>query len=98
MAISLLQDDFDCPYTFTKNYTQYCCDKCYTAFKAMNFASDPNVCKKHKNLINQNEKRANSLCALIKYCKNDHLLFLVTFFFGTNMNAPKNVAFRFNLS
>jgi hypothetical protein len=71
MAISLLQDDFDCPYTFTKNYTQYCCDKCYTAFKAMNFASDPNVCKKHKNLIIQNEKRANSLCALIKYCKND---------------------------
>ncbi len=42
MAISLLQDDLDCPYTFTKNYTQYCCDKCYTAFKAMNFASDPN--------------------------------------------------------
>jgi hypothetical protein len=37
----------------------------------MNFASDPNVCKKHKNLIIQNEKRANSLCALIKYCKND---------------------------
>ncbi len=77
MAISFLQEDFECPYTFTKNYTQYCCDKCYNAFKTMNFATDPNVCEKHKNLINsdQNEKaRANSLCALIKnikYCKND---------------------------
>ncbi len=37
----------------------------------MNFAWDPNVCEKHKNLINQNKKRANSLCALIKYCKNN---------------------------
>jgi hypothetical protein len=77
MAISFLQEDFDYPYTFTKNYTQYCCDKCYSAFKKMNFSKDPNVCKKHKNLIKsaQNEKaRANSLCALIKnikYCKND---------------------------
>jgi len=77
MAISFLQEDFECPYTFTKNYTQYCCDKCYNAFKTMNFATDPNVCEKHKNLIKseQNEKaRANSLCALIKnitYCKYD---------------------------
>ncbi len=77
MAISFLQEDFECPYTFTKNYTQYCCDKCYSAFKSMNFTKDPNVCEKHRNLINsdQNEKaRANSLCALIKnikYCKND---------------------------
>jgi hypothetical protein len=77
MAISFLQEDFECPYTFTKKYTQYCCDKCYNAFKTMNFATDPNVCEKHKNLINpdQNEKaRANLICALIKnikYCKND---------------------------
>ncbi len=77
MAISFLPEDFDCPYTFTKNYTQYCCDKCYNAFKEMNFSKDPNVCNKHKKLIKtaQTEKaRANSLCALIKnskYCKND---------------------------
>ncbi len=75
MAISFLQEDFECPYTFTKNYTQYCYDKCYKAFKAMNFTTDPNVCQKHKNLINQNEKAlANSLCVLIKnikYCKYD---------------------------
>jgi transposase InsO family protein len=77
MAISFLNEDFECPYTFTKNYTQYCCDKCYNAFKKMNFSTDPNVCEKHKNLIksDQNEKaRAKSLCALIKnikYCKND---------------------------
>ncbi len=76
MAISFLNEDFECPYTFTKNYTQYCCDKCYNAFKSMNFSTDPNVCEKHKNLIksDQNEKaRAKSLCALIKnikYCKN----------------------------
>jgi len=77
MAISFLQEVFECPNTFTKNYTQYCCYKCYNAFKTMNFVMDPNVCQKHKKLINsdQNEKvRANSLCALIKnikYCKND---------------------------
>jgi hypothetical protein len=76
MDISFLQEDFECPYTFTKNYTQYCCDKCYNAFKTMNFTTDPNVCQKHKKLINsdQNEKaRANPLCTLIniKYCKND---------------------------
>jgi len=77
MAISFLQEDFDCPYTFTKNYTQYCCDKCYNAFKEMDFSKDPNVCAKHKNLIKSapTEKAcANSLCALIKnfkYCKND---------------------------
>ena len=50
MAISLLQDDFECPYTFTKNYTQYCCDNCYQVFKEMDFSKDPNVCAKHKNL------------------------------------------------
>ena len=77
MAISFLQEDFECPYTFTKNYTQYCCDKCYNAFKQMNFNKDPNVCEKNKNLINSVPKekaRANSLCVLIKnikYCKND---------------------------
>ncbi len=77
MAISFLQEDFECPYTFTKNYTQYCCDKCYSAFKSMTFTKDPNVCEKHRNLIksDQNEKaRAKSLCTLIKnikYCKND---------------------------
>jgi hypothetical protein len=77
MAISLLQEDSDCPYTFTKNYTQFCCDKCYKAFKEIDFSKDPNVCTKHKNVINsaQTEKaHANSLCALIKnfkYCKND---------------------------
>ncbi len=69
MAISFLQEVFECPNTFTKNYTQYCCYKCYNAFKTMNFVMDPNVCQKHKKLINsdQNEKaRANSLCALTK--------------------------------
>jgi hypothetical protein len=77
MAISFLNEDFECPYTFTKNYTQYCCDKCYNAFKSMNFSTDPNICEKHRKLIksDQNEKaRANSLCALIKnikYCKYD---------------------------
>ncbi len=77
MAISFLQEDFDCPYTFTKNYTQYCCDKCYNAFKEMDFSKDPNVCAKHKNLIKSaptEKARANSLCALIKnfkYCKNE---------------------------
>jgi hypothetical protein len=77
MAILILQEDFDCPYTFTKNYTQYCCDKCYNAFKKMNFSKDPNVCEKHKNLINSDQiekAHANSLCALIKnikYCNND---------------------------
>jgi hypothetical protein len=77
MAISFLQEDFDCPYTFTKNYTQYCCDKCYNAFKEMDFSKDPNICAKHKNLIKSapTEKAcANSLCALVKsfkYCKND---------------------------
>ncbi len=41
-------------------------------FQNHEFAMDPNVCEKHKNLINQNKKaRANSICALIKYCKND---------------------------
>ncbi len=40
MAISILHQDCDFlqdPYTFTKNYTQYCCDKCYGAFKTMKF-------------------------------------------------------------
>ncbi len=46
MAISFLQKDFKCPYTFTKNYTPYCCDKCYNAFKGMDFSKDPNVCEK----------------------------------------------------
>ena len=77
MAISLLQDDFECPYTFIKNYTQFCCDKCYKAFTEMDFSKDPNVCSKHKNLINfkpNREARAQSACAPIKntkYCKFD---------------------------
>jgi hypothetical protein len=43
----------------------------------MDFSKDPNVCEKHRNLINFAPKQkacANSLCALIKktkYCKND---------------------------
>ena len=75
MAISLLQDDFECPFTFTKNYTQFCCDKCYNAFKQMDFSKDPNICEKHKKLIYfapTQKARANSNCALIKnnkYCK-----------------------------
>ena len=75
MAISLLQEDFDCPFTFTKNYTEFCCDKCYNAFKEMDFSKTPNVCEKHRNLINfasKQKARANSNCALIKnkkYCK-----------------------------
>ncbi len=74
MAITMLQDDFECQ---TKNYTQYCCDKCYQAFQKMDFSQDPNVCQKHRNLINfapKQKARANSLCVLIKntkYCKND---------------------------
>ncbi len=77
MAISLLQQDFECPYTFTKNYTEFCCDKCFKVFKEMDFSQDPNVCEKHRNLINfapKQKARANSHCALIKntkYCKND---------------------------
>ncbi len=65
MAISMLQDDFECPYTFTKNYTQYCCDKCYKAFKEMDFSQDPNVCQKHRNLIKYvpTQKRAQILSA-----------------------------------
>ena len=38
MAISLLQQDFECPYTFTKNYTEFCCENCYNAFKEMDFS------------------------------------------------------------
>jgi len=77
MAISFLQEDFGCPYTFTKNYTQYCCDKCYNAFKEMDFSKDPNVCTNHKNLIKSaptEKAHTNSLCVLIKntkYCKKD---------------------------
>jgi len=40
MAISILHQDCNFlqdPYTFTKNYTQYCCDKCYGTFKTMKF-------------------------------------------------------------
>jgi hypothetical protein len=40
MAISILQQDCNFLqdlYTFTKNYTQYCCDKCYATFKTMKF-------------------------------------------------------------
>jgi Integrase zinc binding domain len=40
MAISILHQDCDFlqdPYTFTKNYTQYSCDKCYSTFKTMKF-------------------------------------------------------------
>jgi hypothetical protein len=39
-AISILQQDCDFLqdlYTFTKNYTQYCCDKCYATFKSRKF-------------------------------------------------------------
>jgi hypothetical protein len=43
MAISFLQEDFDCPYTFTKNYTQYCCDKCYHDFKKMDFSTNTKI-------------------------------------------------------
>ncbi len=76
MAISLLQTDFDCPYTFTQNYTEFCCNKCFDAFKKMDFSNDPNVCEKHRNIINfapKRNTRVNSHCALIKnkYCKND---------------------------
>jgi hypothetical protein len=40
MAISILHQDCNYlqdPYTFTKNYTEYCCDKCYCAFLNMKF-------------------------------------------------------------
>jgi hypothetical protein len=42
MAISLLHqncDHFQDPYTFTKIYTEFCCDKCNSAFKNMKFHS-----------------------------------------------------------
>jgi hypothetical protein len=77
IAISFLQEDFECPFTFTKNYTQFCCDKCYNAFKQMDFSKAPNVCEKHRNLITfapAQKVRTNSHCALIKnnkYCKKD---------------------------
>ena len=84
MAISILQQDCDFlqdPYTFTKNYTQYCCDKCYSAFKNMKLSVKPNICVDPKNLIkfsprfNKEEGMFTSpLCDLIKnykYCKND---------------------------
>ncbi len=54
MAISILHQDCNYlqdPYTFTKNYTQYCCDKCYSAFKNMKFDKKQNVCADPKNLI-----------------------------------------------
>jgi hypothetical protein len=84
MAISILHQDCDYlqdPYTSTKNYTQYCCDKCYSAFKNMKFNVKSNVCADPTNLIKFlqkfNEKEGtftSALCDLIKnykYCKND---------------------------
>ena len=70
MAISLLQNDFECPYTFTKNYTQFCCDKCYNNFKEIDFSKDPNVCQKHKNLINFAPKQRARAKSLIKNVKD----------------------------
>jgi hypothetical protein len=83
-AIYILHQDCDYLqdlYTFTKNYTQYCCDKCHSAFKNMKFVNKPNVCMDPKNLIKLsrklNEKEGlftSPLCDLIKnykYCKND---------------------------
>jgi hypothetical protein len=42
MAISMLHhnDDFlNDPYTFTKNYSEFCFDKCYNDFLRMKFCS-----------------------------------------------------------
>ncbi len=58
MAISILHQDCNFlhdPYTFTKNYTQYCCDKCYSAFKSMKFKVPQ---KQHK--INSLLKETNN--------------------------------------
>ncbi len=67
MAISILHQDCNYlqdPYTFTKNYTEYCCDKCYSAFQNMKFDKNPKVCEDPKNLIKFlqkfNKKRVHS--------------------------------------
>jgi hypothetical protein len=70
MAISFLHQDCNYlqdPYTFTKNYTEYCCDKCYSTFKNMKFDTNQNICADPKNLIkfsqseNLMNRRAHSL-------------------------------------
>jgi hypothetical protein len=84
MAISILHQDCNYlqdPYTFTKKYTEYCCDKCYSTFLNMKFDKKQNICADPNNLIkslqkiNQKEGTFTSaLCDLIKnykYCKND---------------------------
>jgi hypothetical protein len=84
MAISMLHqnDDFlNDPYTFTKNYTEFCCDKCYNAFLSMKFSStnkksmDLRNLIKNKPEINQpDEDFISALFNLIKNnkcCKND---------------------------
>jgi len=46
MAISILHQDCNYlqdPYTCIKNYTEYCCDKCYSAFLNMKFKVPPNL-------------------------------------------------------
>jgi hypothetical protein len=84
MAISMLNDNSDFlqdPYTFTKNYTEYCCDKCYNAFLNMKFCStnknsmDPHhLIKKSTKINQQDEDFISALFNLIKnnkYCKTD---------------------------
>ncbi len=84
MAISMLQHNNDFlndPYTFTKNYTEFCCDKCYNAFLSMKFCStnknltDPRNLIKNQEKINQpDEDFISALFNLIKYnkyCKTD---------------------------
>jgi hypothetical protein len=84
MAISMLHNNNDFlndPCTFTKNYTEFCCDKCYSAFLNMNFCStdknsmDPRKLIKNSSEINQpDEDFISALFNLIKnnkYCMND---------------------------
>jgi hypothetical protein len=84
MAISMLHqnDDFlTDPYTFTKNYTEFCCDKCYNAFLSMKFCSANKQSMDLRNLIKNkpkiNQPDEDFICALFnliknnKYCKND---------------------------
>jgi hypothetical protein len=59
MAISILHQDCNYlqdPYTFTKNYTEYCCDKCYSAFLKRKFDKKQQVCIDPNNLINSSPK------------------------------------------
>ncbi len=84
MAISMLNDNSDFlydQYTFTKNYTEYCCDKCYNAFLNMKFCNTNkksmdlrHLIKKSTGINQPDEDFISALFNLIKnnkYCKTD---------------------------